>query len=308
MKIHRETKIGFIIVVIIAFFIWGFQFLKGRNLFTTHKQYYAVFNNIGGLQKSNVVSTHGYKIGTVSDISFKPGDVSKIVVEISVDRQFKIPKNSIIEIFSSDIMGSKAVNLVIGNSSEYAAQNDTLPSRIADDLSSMVSNQIVPLKEKAENLIVSVDSVMKIVHNTLSPKTQRSIQNSITALESLIITEKQKINDILENLQSISANFKNSNKAITNITKNLSNISDSLAASNLKKAIDQAGSALAQTNQILAKINSGKGSLGQMVNNDSLYYTLHRTVKDLDSLLVDLKGHPKRYVHFSVFGKKDKSK
>lgn len=304
MKIHRETKIGFIIVVIIAFFIWGFQFLKGRNLFTTHKQYYAVFKNIGGLQKSNIVSTNGYKIGTVSDISFKEGDASKVIVEISVDRQFRIPKNSVIEIFSSDIMGSKAVNLIIGNSSVYAAQYDTLSSRVADDLSSLVSRQVIPLKEKTENLIVSIDSVMKIVRNTLSPRTQHSIQNSVAELESLIITEKQKISDILENLQSITENFKNSNKSITNITRNLSDISDSIKASNLKKAIDQAGSALAQTNQILAKINSGKGSLGQIVNNDSLYYTLHRTVKDLDSLLVDLKGHPKKYVHFSVFGKK----
>lgn len=305
MKIHKETKIGFIIVLIIAFFIWGFNFLKGRNLFTTHKQYYAVFNNISGLQKSSVVSTHGYKIGTVSDIKFQHGDVNKIVVEISVDRQFRIPKNSIIEIFSSDIMGSKAVNLIVGNSNEFIAQYDTLQSRTADDLSSLVSRQIIPLKEKAEDLIVSIDSVMKIVQHTLTPQTQRSIQNSITALESLIITEKQKIDGILGNLQSISENLKNSNKSITNLTKNFSSISDSLAASNLKKAIDQASSALAQTNQILTKINSGKGSLGQMVNSDSLYYAFHRTIKDLDSLLLDLKGHPKRYVHFSIFGKKD---
>jgi len=305
MKIYRETKIGFAVVLIIAFFIWGFNFLKGRNIFTTHKQYYAVFKNISGLQKSSVVSTNGYKIGKVSDITFFHGDVSKIVVEISVDRQFSIPDNSVIEIFSSDIMGSKAVNLIIGNSHKFVAQYDTLPSRTADDLSSLVSRQIIPLKEKAEDLIVSIDSVMKIVHSTLNPRTQRSIQNSITALESLIIAEKQRIDDILGNLQSVSANLKSSNKSITNLAKNLSSISDSLAASNLKKAIDQASLAMVQTNQILAQINAGKGSLGHLINNDSLYYTLHRTAKDLDYLLVDLKGHPKKYVHFSVFGKKD---
>ena len=304
MKIYKETKIGFIIVLIIAFFIWGFNFLKGRNLFTTQRQYYAVFDNVGGLEKSSVVSTNGYKIGIVSDMGFLPSNANKVLVEISVDRQFKIPKNSIVEIFSSDIMGSKAVNLIMGDSKEIAAENDTLSSRVADDLSSLVSRQIIPLKKKAEDLIVSVDSVMKIVRQTLNPQTQKSVQNSIFALESLIVTEKQRIDEILGNLQSISANFKNSNKSITNITQNLASISDSIASSNLKKAIDQASSALAQTNQILTKINSGKGSLGQLVNSDSMYVSLHRTVKDLDSLLVDLKGHPKKYVHFSIFGKK----
>lgn len=305
MKIYKETKIGFILVLVIAFFIWGFNFLKGRNLFTTHRQYYAVFSNVGGLQKSSVVSTNGFKIGTVSDISFLPGNASKILVEISVSRQFQIPKNSVIEIFSSDILGSKAVNLIFSDSHEYVSQGDTLPSRVAEDLSTIVSNQVVPLKEKAERLIVSIDSVMQAINHTLTPQTQQSIQHSILALEQLIVAEKQKINDIMANLESITGNLKNNNQSITNITKNLSNISDSIAASNLKKVIDQAALAMAQTNQILTKINSGKGSVGKLVNNDSIYNALNHSMMDLDSLLIDLKAHPKRYVHFSVFGKKD---
>ena len=305
MKIYKETKIGFAVVLIIAFFIWGFNFLKGRNLFTTHRQYYAVFDNVGGLQKSSVVSTNGYKIGTVSDISFMRGNASKIVVEISVDRQFKIPKNSVIEIFSSDIMGSKAVNLIFGNSNIIASARDTFTSKTADDLSSLVSRQIIPLKTKAENLIVSIDSTIGIVRNTFTPETQRSVRNSVLALEKLIVSEKQKIDEILSNLESISDNLKKNNKSISNITQNLSTISDSIAKSNLKKAIDQASATLSETNQILAKINAGKGTMGKLVNNDSLYYSLNHTVKNLDSLLIDLKAHPKRYVHFSVFGKKD---
>lgn len=305
MKIYKETKIGFILVLVIAFFIWGFSFLKGRNLFTTHKQYYAVFSNVGGLQKSSVVSTNGFKIGTVSDISFLPGNASKILVEISVSRQFQIPKNSIIEIYSSDIMGTKAVNLIFSDSHEYAAAKDTLSSQVADDLSTLVSKQIIPLKEKAEHLIVSIDSVMQVVNHTLTPQTQQSVQRSIFALEQLIVTQKQKISEIMANIESITGNIKNNNQNITHITRNLSNISDSIAGSNLKKAIDQAGLALAQTNQILVKINGGKGTMGKLVNNDSLYNALSHSMVSLDSLLLDLKAHPKRYVHFSVFGKKD---
>jgi phospholipid/cholesterol/gamma-HCH transport system substrate-binding protein len=305
MKLYKETKIGLIIALVIAAFIWGLNFLKGRNLFTTHQQYYAVFENIGGLEKSSVVFTHGYRIGKVSDISFFAGNVNKILVEISVDRKFKIPKNSLVEIYSSDILGTKAINLMLGNSREMSTQNDTLPSRMAEDMTSIISKQVIPLKNKAENLIESLDSVTEIIRHTLNPRTQRNIQNSVAALESLIVDEKTKIDNILSNLESISQNFKNSNKSFSKIASNFSSLSDSIASSNIKQAISQANMALSQTNQLLTKINSGTGTMGQLMNNESLYLSLHKSVLDLDSLLVDLKGHPKRYVQFSVFGKKD---
>jgi phospholipid/cholesterol/gamma-HCH transport system substrate-binding protein len=163
----------------------------------------------------------------------------------------------------------------------------------------------MPLKDKAENLIVSIDSVMSIIRNTITPETQKDIKQAIAALEGLIVTEKQKISKILDNLESISQNFENSNKSITNLVTNLSTISDSLAAANVKKTFDKANITLTQTSEILTKINTGKGSLGKLVNNDSLYLNLNRTIQDLDSLIIDLNNHPKRYVHLSIFGSKD---
>jgi phospholipid/cholesterol/gamma-HCH transport system substrate-binding protein len=305
MKIYKETKIGLIITLIIAAFIWGLNFLKGRDFFTTQKQYYAVFDNIGGLKKSSNVSVNGYAVGKVSSIKFFPGDVNKILVEISIDRQFKIPKKTIAEIYSSDLMGSKAVNLILGKSNETIAQYDTLASQFTGDLASLISKEITPMKEKAEHLIVSIDSVMGIIQHTFDRKTQRSIQNSIVSVEDMILDEKLKIESILSNFESITQNLNNNNKSFTNIAHNLSSISDSIATSNLKQVIAQANIALIQTNELLNNINSGKGTLGQFVNNDALYISLHKSLQSLDSLLVDVKGHPKRYIHFSVFGKKD---
>jgi phospholipid/cholesterol/gamma-HCH transport system substrate-binding protein len=305
IKFQKEVKIGIVVTLIIAMCLWGLNYLKGRNVFTTQQQYFALFDNVAGLKKSSVVSANGYSIGLVTDMSFLPGNAGKILVEISINREFKIPKNSVVEIYSSDIMGSKAVNLVMGNSKQMAAQYDTLPSHLAEDISALLSKQLMPLKTKAENLIVSIDSVMSIVRTTFNRQTQRNIQGSVAGLEDLIVTEKEKISTILDNLQSISKNIEGNNKSINKIVGNLSSLSDSLSASKLKMAIDQAGLALAQTNQILDKINKGKGTIGQMVNNDSLYHSLNRTVKDLDSLLMDLNANPKRYVHFSLFGKND---
>jgi len=302
MKFYKETKIGLIIAAIFVSAIWGINFLKGRNLFTTTKQYYAIFGNIGGLQKSSTVMSNGFMIGQVSDIRFLRGDVNKIVVEISIERQFKIPINSTLEIYSSDFMGSKATNLVLGNSLVIAKNNDTLQSKFEGDLNTLVSKKLLPIKDKVENMISTIDSVMTDIHQTLNPSTQQHIKMSIAALEDLIVTEKTKITTILNSLESISKNMESNNQSINHIVTNVSSLSDSLSKADLKKVIDQTKVTLNQTNEILAKINSGQGSVGKLINEDSLYISLFRTVHDLDSLITDLNKHPKRYVHFSLFG------
>jgi phospholipid/cholesterol/gamma-HCH transport system substrate-binding protein len=308
MKFRKEVRIGLIVTLVAALLFWGVNFLKGRNIFTVSKQYYAVYNNIGGLQKSSIVSASGYTVGTVTDIEFHRGNINSIVVEISIDRKFKLPVNSVIEIYSTDFMGSKAVNLILGNSNKFAEQNDTLPSRFDGDLNTLVSKKLMPLKDKTENLIVSTDSVMTIIRNTFTLETQRDIRNSIRALRELIETQKEKITLIVSNLESISENIEKSNDSYTRIINNISDVSDSLKAANIKELIDKSKITLEQTNEILKKINAGHGTAGQLVNNDSLYYALQKTTTDLDGLINDLKQNPKRYVHFSVFGKKDKSK
>ena len=302
MKFQKESRIGFIITVSIIAFIWGVNFLKGRNIFTSSKQYYAVFQNIGGLQESSIVTSNGYTVGTVTDIVFKPGKINKIVVEISVERKFKVPDNSIIEIYSTDFMGSKAVNLILGDSPNIAHENDTLPSRFEGDLNTLVSKKLMPLKDKTENLIVSLDSVSTIIRNTFTPEAQKNIRSSIAGVNDIILSEKEKIGVIVENMRSISENLENNNKAINKIIKNLSTVSDSLAAADLKRITDRSDIVLAETQEILAKINNGTGSMGKLINNDTLYNMLNKTIMDLDTLVNDLNKNPKKYVHFSLFG------
>ncbi len=304
MKINKEIKIGIIATLILICAFWGINFLKGKNVFTTTRQYYGIFSNIGGLQKSSTVSSNGFMIGQVSDVQFLDANTNKILVEISIDRKYKIPKNSTIEIYSSDFMGSKAANLILGNSTIYAKNNDTLNSRYEGDLSTLISKNIMPIKDKAENLIVSIDSVMKGINQTLTPETQGHIKNSIAALEDLIVTEKGKVTSILNSLESVSKNLESDNQSVNNIVKNVSSLSDSLTKADLKKAIDQTKITLSLTNDMLAKINAGKGSIGKLINNDSIYNNINKTLYDLDSLITDLNKHPKKYVRFSVFGSK----
>jgi phospholipid/cholesterol/gamma-HCH transport system substrate-binding protein len=306
MNIRKEAKIGFVMALVIALAVWGFNFLSGKNIFTVSRQYYAVFSNIGGLQESSIVSANGYKIGRVSDIQFIHGQISRIVVEVSIDRQFTIPSNSVVEIFSTDFMGSKAVNMILGNSPTRARENDTLQGRFDGDISVLVTKKLLPLKEKGENLIESIDSVMAIIRSTFTPETQENIRHGVSALEEIIASQRTKVSIILSNLEDISENLKKSNNKITNTLDNFSSFSDSLSQANIKTAVKNANDAISETNLLIQKLNQNQGTAGKLINEDSVYISLQKTMKDLDNLLIDLKANPKKYVHFSVFGKKDK--
>lgn len=306
MRIRKEVKIGLIVVLVIAFVIWGFNFLRGKNIFSVSKQYYAVFSNIGGLQESSTVSANGYTIGRVSDINFIYGKTSKIIVEVSIDRQFDIPVNSVVEIYSTDFMGSKAVNMILGSSDKFARENDTLTGRFDGDISVLVTKKLLPLKEKGERLIESIDSVMAIIRGTFTPETQENIRRGVASLEEIIITQRERVSVIMENLEDITNNLRNSNKKISNTINNLSNFSDSLSQSRIKSAIANANDVIYETRVLMQKINQNQGTVGKLVNEDSVYYSLEKTLNDLDNLLIDLKANPKKYVHFSVFGSSGK--
>lgn len=306
MNIRKEVKIGIFVTLVIAITIWGINFLKGKNIFTVSRQYYAVFNNIGGLQISSDVSANGYTIGRVSDIQFVHGQISKIIVEVSIDRQFTIPSNSVVEIFSTDFMGSKAVNMILGSSNIPAKENDTLQGKFDGDISVLVTKKLLPIKEKAERLIESVDSVMAVIKNTFTPETQENIRKGVASLEQIIVTQRTRVSLIMENLEDISTNLKNSNEEVTNTLQNFSNLSDSLAQSNIKTAIQNANNVIYETNLLMQKLNQNQGSVGKLINEDSIYVSLEKTIKDLDLLLIDLKANPKKYVHFSLFGKSGK--
>lgn len=306
MKIRKEVKIGFVVAAVIAVSLWGFNFLKGKNIFTVSKQFYAVFNNIGGLQESSIVSANGYTIGQVSEIKFIHGTISKIVVEISIDREFDIPNNSIVEIYSTDFMGSKAVNMILGSSDVLSHENDTLVGKFDGDISVLVTKKLLPIKEKSERLIESIDSVMTIIKNTFTPETQDNIKKGVASLEQLIVTQRVRVAIIMQNLEDITNNLKQSNGQITNTLNNLSSFSDSIAHSDLKMAIRNANIAITETNILMKKLNNNQGSIGKLVNDDSIYYSLGSTLNNLDSLLVDVKENPKKYVHFSIFGSSSK--
>ncbi len=322
MKISKEVKVGIVTSLAIACFIYGFNFLKGRDLFSTQRKFYAVYSNIDGLVEANPMLINGFKVGIVGKIVLANDTSGSVIVTLLMDNEANIPKNSIAKVVSSDILGSKAVQLILGSGTVYAQNGDTLISAQEDDLKTAVNKTIAPLQEKAVGLIASIDSVMVVVQQVFNEsarqnlsKSFESIKLAITSLETtsyrldtMVLSEKTKISSILSKVNTLATTLANNSEKLGNIINNFSNISDSIAKSNLTSAINNADMALGQASSIMTKINSGQGTMGMLINNDSLYRKLDKSSEDLDKLLKDLRINPERYVHISVFGRKDRNK
>jgi phospholipid/cholesterol/gamma-HCH transport system substrate-binding protein len=314
VTIKKEVKIGGIVVIAVFLFIYGLNFLKGKNIFTARTHYYVVYKNVGGLTESNPVYFNGFVVGKVNKIFFAPDMKGGIIVDFVLrENDLKIPKNSIARIFSDGLLGTKAIGLDFGNATEIAESGDTLLPNLENSLTDQMTEQLMPVKDKAESLIVRADSLMAVITKLFSPGVNDNLRHSIENVNSITLNvngmvseQRKRLDAITANVESISKNLKENNENLTKIMSNFKNISDSIAKANLTQTLNNANLAVKQTAEIMEKINSGKGTLGMLVNNDSLYRHLDMASKDLDRLLIDLKEHPKRYVHLSVFGKSDK--
>jgi len=195
VKFTREFKVGLIFLAAIALFIWGFNFLKGTNLFSKTRYFYAVYDKVDGLEKSNKVLVNGLRIGQVQDMDFIEGS-SKIIVEMYIKSDIEIPANSVAKIFATDLLGSKAVEIIMGDSPVYAGDGDTLISSLESSLKDQLTDEVEPLKRKAIVLINSIDSVMAVIQSIFNENTRQNLASTI-----------ENIRNTLRNAESVSANI-----------------------------------------------------------------------------------------------------
>jgi phospholipid/cholesterol/gamma-HCH transport system substrate-binding protein len=309
MKLSREFKIGFIALLAVALAIWGINYLKGINVFKSADNYYAVYGNVKGLVENAVVYLNGYKVGSVSKIEFDKNNVNKIVVKISLEQKLRLKKNTSLVIRSASLIsGTKDLDIKPGEGPGYYEPGDTLPS----DIQVEITDYIDPIRDKIESLITAVDTVMYVLSDLMDNETRNNLQGTIANLNSATSSLKRSLqpsgslSQSLNNLNSVTDNLKKSNEDISNILKNFSAVSDTLKQADLKSLITNASETFARTSELFTRINKGEGTAGQLIMNDSVYRNLNSAMLSLDSLLIDLREHPKRYVQLSVFGKKEK--
>ncbi len=312
MKFKSEVKIGIIVIVTIALVIWGINFLKGKNILHRSSVYYTVFSNVAGLEKTAAIYINGYKIGLINDIHFEKGDLADIIVSFAVNQDFDIPRGSVAELYSSSIVGTKSIRIVPSSSETYYSYGDTLPSRIAPDMISSLQNQIAPLTSKAESAIASADSLVSSLNDVLDSQRREDLRKSLDNLSSVSSSLKGQLgtggdlSQTLGELKKFSVMLGDNRQKLDSIFTNLESMSDSLGKSNVKQTLASIDKTFAQSSLLLEKINNGEGTLGMLATNDSLYNNLRSSTESLDLLLNDLREHPRRYVHFSIFGKKEK--
>lgn len=314
MKISSEVKIGIIITIAIAVTIWGLNFLKGRNILKGVNTYYAIFEDVGGLEKNNKIFIKGYQVGQVSEIYFTEHGSRDLIVFLGIEKVYDIPLNSEAVLYDADLLGTKAIMLSLSESDQNHKPGDTVLCRIQYGLTARLEQQLLPVKDKAESLIVTIDSLMSALNYVFDRNTSEMLQASIHNLESStsgiknMLSDQGKLTSMIAHMEAITLNLKNHNEQLSSAMSNIESISDSIARSELKSTISNTNKTLAETHLILEKINQGEGTLGMLVNNDSLYHNLTSLSQQLDLLLKDLQENPKKYINVSVFGKSDKKK
>lgn len=315
MQIKREVKLAVTASAAVIILIWGINFLKAKALFDRNNVFYGVYDRVDGLKVSSSVIYRGYSVGQVSSIQFIGERFDRVLVQFSVGKKLEIPANTEAVIQSADIMGSKAINLIPGDATQYAQSGDTLRTELDLGLMEQLNKQLEPLKKRAESIMVSLDTVLVSIQDIFREggdekikgslrsvgKTLDNVEQASATLNDMLALESKRISEILQHVNNITGNLENSNSNITRSIDNVAAISDSLRTVNLSHTVRQLNGILLQVDSVVGKINRGSGTLGEIVNDDELYYNLTAVSDNLNQLLKEFQVNPKKFVNLSVF-------
>lgn len=305
MKLTKEFKAGLIAVAAILLFVFGYSYLEGNNLLSSTRYYYAIYDDVEGLGTSSPVTINGLQVGKVTGINFLD-ETGDIIVEMGIEKDFQFSKTSIVKIYGGDFIGGKSISIVPDfENPEIAVSNDTLEGETEEGLLELVNEKLSPLQDKVEGTVVSIDTLMNGINRILDKETEDDIKLTIANLsktmQSLSETA-ERVNGLLDkNATNITKSVNNFEKTSSNLTK----ISDSLSTIEYKKMFADVEETINNLNAVSEKLNNGEGSLGLLLKDKSLYNNLDKATKELELLFEDIKENPKRYVHFSIFGKKN---
>lgn len=296
---RKEVKIGIYAVAIILTSWVGIKYLQGVDIFGRTATYYAYCNDASGLQSASAVAIRGVKVGQVSAITIDADNPTRVIVELSIAREYKLPVDSRAEIFSAGLMGGKGLEIVLGSASDYLQSGDAITVEFKPDLLASAGAELGDVKERLIGMIDNINTTLKSV-TTLVDDNQESISAAIANLNAVLADFKESniIGNIDNFSQALSDNSVKLDSIVTNVNTLTSELSDAQFTQNLTKAV-------ASLESILAKANSNEGTVGGLFNDRALYDNLTTASKNLSALLADLKANPKRYVHFSMFGQNE---
>ncbi|TLX76595.1 MCE family protein [Labilibacter sediminis] len=313
VKISKEIKVGVTVAVSLFILGWGINFLKGKDIFLSGYKLYGFYPRIDGLTEASPIYYKGFKIGSVRSIVLQEGGGDQFVVTMTIDEKIDFPKNSQAQIYSLDLMGSKGIRFLFGDSKELLQSNDTISTSITGGLADQVSQEVLPLKDKAENLIVKLDSVLTSLSGVFDDGNQGNLAsgiedfagmmknlNEISASINQTLKDDGALGNSLSNLDSFTEVLKDNGKVLTQMMTNLESVSGQLANARVDSLVGEMNTAMEAVNGVLTAMNEGDGTLGLLLSDEKLYNNLNEVAESLDRLLVDVRHQPKRYVNFSA--------
>lgn len=313
MKISNETKVGILTIFAVTILILGYNFLKGKEVFTKTKRIYAVFSDLGSLEKSNQVKINGLPVGLVYDLNALDKEVSGIVVTINLTRDVNIPVNSQAYV-STPLVGGSVIIIERGNSEVYLESGDTLRTRtdagILDDVRAQFNPTLIKVRDALDSLKFLLGNINRLFNQEANNNLQQTFANLNTAtdhLKYLLNTESGPFARSIQNVDAITDNLKKNNDSITAVISNTKRLTDKWSKLDLQSTLDSLDATIAFLKSSVGRITNNEGTLGKLINEKELYERLNKAILSFEILADDIRTHPKRYVNISVFGRKDRS-
>ena len=320
MQKGREIKIGILVLLGGAVLVLGVNYLKGFNPLGGGRAFHAVYENIDGLAVSNPVVVNGFKVGQVASIGFASSGSGDLLVTFIIEQpNLRLSRDSKARIYSNDLFGTKAIELLAGRSLEFAEVGDTLQSEIEMGITEAVKMELIPLRQKTDQLIAGVDEILINLQTVFEDsatqglpqafesiqRTMQNLENTSATLDLTVSENRSALKGIVDNMEELTGFVNTQQGALSNALGNFSQISDSLADLQLSTTLRKADASITELNRLLEGLNNGEGSLGKLLQDDTLHNGLLATNKEVQNLINDLYLNPQRYVRVSVFGRKE---
>ena len=306
-KVFKSVEIKIAIFALVGLFllVWGINFLRGIDIFKKQYSYYVIFENTSGLMPAHLVTINGMNVGNVDDIKLMPELSNRVLVTINVNKGVHIPLNSVIRIATPNLLSSPQIEILFSDEQKYIQKGDTVWGTIAPGMLDGLNG--------LGDVVSNVDTIMIAAKNLMTSDAMDSLKSAIADfhsitqnIDNILKDNAPNINVAVSDLQSFASMLKQNNDKITNIIGKISTVSDNLAEAEIKQAIDSLSMVVGRVHAFVDNMNDGKGTLGQLVVNDSLYISLNNSLISLDRLLEDLKANPKKYINVTVFGRREK--
>ena len=304
MKNKNEIKTGILVLLGIGLFVFGFSYLKSNDIFVSDRTFYAVYDDVEGVVNGTPVTVNGFPVGSIQNISFFKNN--SLLVKFRVENDIKFSINSIAQIYETGLIGGKALAIIPANdNSRVAVYNDTLASSVAPGLTELVNEKLSPLQENIESMIVSANNVLDKVNAIFDDPTRANLRTSVSDFSETIKDLKETSKMIKSVMKSNKLSIDQTITNVLDISTDLSEISKTINQSELSTTMKNFKNSSEGLSRVLNNINEGNGTISKLIDNDSLFQNLNDA--SIDLLLEDIRLNPKRYIHFSVFGKKNKA-